>query len=164
MTTDHADRAAEVRDALACYVDLRERLDRGGAPWVEVALLFTEDAVFVDPVWGRVEGRDGITHLFETAMPGVDFSYPIDFTAIDGDWVVVKWRQVLPGAKPDGGPWEQSGISTLRYGHDGCFDYEEDLLNMGHVMEDIVASGWQPGEGFTAPPADPARDFAPPPR
>ena len=42
------------------------------------------------------------------------------------------------------------------------FSYEEDLLNMAHVIEDIVASGWTPGPGFTAPPATPDRDVSRP--
>jgi hypothetical protein len=75
---------------------------------------------------------------------------------------VVKWRQVLPGARPDGTPWQQSAVSTLRYGGDGKWCYEEDLLNLVHVFEDIAASGWAPGPGFTAPPAAPDRNFDPP--
>jgi hypothetical protein len=94
-------------------------------------------------------------------MPGVNFTFPIDFTAIAGNWVVVKWRQVLPGARPDGRAWQQSAASTLIYAGGGRFSYEEDLLNLAHVMEDIVASGWQPGPGFTPPPDSPDRNFDP---
>ena len=154
---------AEVRAAVEHYVDVRERIDRGQAQWEEFVALFTDDAVFVDPAWGRVEGRDGIAHLFATAMPCVEFTFPIDFTAISGNWVVVKWRQVLPGTRPDGSPWQQSGVSTLIYAGDGRFRYEEDLLNMPHTMEDIAASGWQPGPGFTPPPVAPDRNFDPTP-
>ena len=28
---------------------------------------------------------------------------------------------------------------------------------MAHVLEDLGASGWRPGAGFTAPPANPDR-------
>ena len=41
----------------------------------------------------------------------------------------------------------------------GKFSYEEDLLNMTHVLEDLAASGWRPGEGFTMPPASPNRNY-----
>lgn len=154
----------EVRAALDRYIELRERLDRGDGDWTEMAEAFTDDAVFVDPVYGRVEGRSAIAQLFAHAMPGVDFTFPVDFTAIAGDWVVVKWRQVLPASRPDGRAYQQSAVSTLRYAGDGLFDYEEDLMNLAHVMEDIVASGWQPGDGFNAPPEAPDRNFDPPPQ
>ena len=48
-------------------------------------------------------------------------------------------------------------MSILRYAGDGKFSYEEDLLNMAHVLEDLATSGWRPGPGFTAPPANPDR-------
>jgi hypothetical protein len=51
----------------------------------------------------------------------------------------------------------------MRYAGGGKFDFEEDLLNLAHVMEDIVASGWQPGPGFTPPPDHPDRNFDPNP-
>ena len=162
--TDQPDRAAEVRAALEHYLAVRERLDRGEGDWAEYAELFTEDAVFVDVAWGRVEGRDAIAQLFAEAMSGLDFTFPVDFSAVDGDWILVQWRQVLPGTRPDGRPYEQSAVSTIRYGGDGLFDYQEDVLNVVHTMEDIVESGWQPGPGFTDPPPHPNRDFRPPPR
>ena len=56
----------------------------------------------------------------------------------------------------------QSGYSTLVYAGDGKFSYEEDLLNMAHVLEDLAASGWRPGGGFNAPPVHPDRDFSRP--
>jgi ketosteroid isomerase-like protein len=155
--------AEEVRAAVEQYVDVRERIEAGEAGWSEFVDLFTDDAVFVDPAWGRVEGKDGIRHLFATAMLGVEFAFPIDFTAIAGSWVVVKWRQVLPRRRPDGQLWQQSGVSTLLYGGGGLFRYEEDLLNLAHVMEDIVESGWEPGPGFTPPPERPDRNFDPEP-
>ena len=155
---------AEVRGALDRYVALREQIENGAAPWTDIADMFTEDAVFVDPAWGRVEGRERIRHLFATAMPGVDFKYPIDFVATSGEWAVVKWRQVLPGTRADGRTYEQTGVTLLWYGGDGRFRFEEDVLNMVHAVEDVVESGWMPGEGFVAPPEHPDRDTDPLPK
>ena len=42
------------------------------------------------------------------------------------------------------------------------FSYEEDLLNMAHVLEDMAASGWRPKGAMNLPPADPNRDFSRP--
>ena len=48
------------------------------------------------------------------------------------------------------------------YAGDGKFRYQEDLLNMVHVLDDLKASGWRPGAGFAMPPAEPNRDFSRP--
>jgi len=153
----------EVAAAAANYRALREAIERGEQSWPALADLFTDDAVYIDPAWGRIEGRDEIRAFMEESMTGLeDWTFPVEFIAIEGDQVVVKWTQELPGAKPDGTRWSQSGYSTLVYAGDGRFSYEEDLLNMAHVIEDIVASGWRPGPGFAAPPPNPNRDVSRP--
>ena len=42
----------------------------------------------------------------------------------------------------------------------GKFRYEEDLLNMVHVLEDLSAAGWRPTGDFNMPPEHPVRDFS----
>jgi ketosteroid isomerase-like protein len=163
-TTDRAaERADEIAAAVAAYVDLRERIGRGDAHWPDLADLFTADAVYIDPAWGRIQGRDELRRFFDESMRGLeDWDFPVEFTAVDGDTVVIKWTQLLPGRRPDGSRYAQSGISTLVYSGDGKFGYEEDLLNMTHVLEDLAASGWRPGPGFIPPPREPDRDFSRP--
>ena len=85
-----------------------------------------------------------------------DWRFPIEFTAIDGDDVVVKWLQIIPGGR------RQSGWTRLVYAGDGRFRYDEDTLNMAHVLEDLEATGWRPLDGFNMPPATPNRDFSVP--
>ena len=144
----------EVEATVADYVALREAIERGEATWPDLARFFTDDIAYIDPAWGRVDGIDEVKAFMVESMTGLeDWRFPIDFTAIDGDNVVVKWRQVLPSGH------EQSGVSTLVYAGDGRFRYEEDLLNMAHVLEDLAASGWRPGPGFRSPPPEPNRDF-----
>jgi len=153
----------EIEATVTRYCDLRERIERGEADWTDLAQMFTDDVVFIDPAWGRVEGIDELRSFLSDSMKGLeDWSFPIEFTAIDGDNVVIKWIQQLPGTRPDGTRYQQSGSSTLVYAGDGRFRYEEDLLNMSHVLEDLAASGWRPGHGFNAPPSDPNRDFSRP--
>ena len=155
--------ADEVEAALATYVELRERIGRREADWTDLGDLFTDDAVYIDPAWGRLQGNDELRRFFDESMRGLeDWDFPIEYTAITGDTVVIKWWQQLPGTRRDGTRYQQSGISTLVYAGDGKFSYEEDLLNMTHVREDLAASGWRPGKGFIAPPAQPDRNFARP--
>ncbi len=91
-----------------------------------------------------------------------DWDFPIEFFAIDGDNVVVKWLQLLPGTRADGSRYQQSGSSTMVYAGDGKFRYQEDLLNMVHVLDDLKASGWRPGAGFASPPARAEPGLLPP--
>jgi hypothetical protein len=150
---------AEVRAAVDAYVEVRRRIEAGDATWIDLAPFFTDDAVYIDPAWGRIEGIAEIREFLVDSMRGLeDWRFPIRFTAIDGDEVVTVWDQVLPGARPDGRPYQQTGVSLLRYAGGGRFDFEEDLLNMTHVLEDLAASGWRPGPGFTSPPPTPNRD------
>ncbi len=153
----------EVQSAVDAYVALRERIAAGEAHWTALADLFTDDVVYIDPAWGRVEGIDGLREFLDESMRGLeDWDFPIEYVAITGTTVVIKWDQLLPGTRPDGSRFQQSGISTLVYAGNGKFSYEEDLLNMTHVLEDLAASGWRPGDGFTMPPASPNRDYSRP--
>ena len=153
----------EVRATLERYLAVRDGINAGNGTWADLAEFFTDDAVFVDPAWGRVEGIEEMkATVFGDAMVGLEsWTFPTDFFVIDGDTVVVKWRQVMPGKRADGSAYEQSGYSTLLYAGGGKFRYEEDLLNMAHVFEDIKESGFR----FSAdmvPVPEPNRDFTPP--
>ncbi len=145
----------EVRATLEDYLATRNAIEAGEQTWPDLARFFTEGAVYIDPAWGRIQGVEEIREFMADSMRGLeDWRFPISFAAIDGDNIVVKWTQVLPGGAT------QSGASFMRYAGDGRFDYEEDLLNMVHVLEDLKASGWRPGPGFQSPPATPDRDFS----
>jgi ketosteroid isomerase-like protein len=155
----------EVQAVVDRYHRLRARIDQGLEPngFGSLADFYTDDAVYVDAAWGRIEGRPAIAHWLEHSMVGLmDWQFPVEFTAIEGNDVVVKWTQVIPGLRADGRPFTQSAYSRLRYAGDGRFDYQEDLYNMVHVLEDIAESGWRPTEPMNVPPADPVRNWAPP--
>jgi ketosteroid isomerase-like protein len=153
----------EVQASVDSYLALRDRIESGAATWLDLAEIFTDDAVYIDPAWGRIQGIDQIREFLVESMRGLeDWRFPVTFAAIDGDDVVVAWRQVLPGGRPDGRPYQQTGVSLMRYAGDGRFSFEEDLLNMAHVLEDLAESRWRPRPGFTAPPAEPDRDIARP--
>ena len=148
----------EVDAAVARYLEVRERMDRGEGAWTDLADLFTDDATYIDPAWGRVDGRAAILEFLEESMAGLeDWTFPVEWVAVDGDHVVVKWRQVLPGRRDDGTSYENSGVSLLTYAGDGRFARSEDHLNMLHVHEVIAESGWRPGPGFRMPPEHPTR-------
>jgi len=152
----------EVAAAVDRYIGVRDEINAGRGSWAELAQFFTDDAVFIDPAWGRVEGIDEMKRtVFGDAMVGFeDWQFPTEFYAIDGDHVLVKWKQILPGQRADGRPYEQSGVSTMIYAGGGKFRYEEDLLNMVHVFEDMRESKCKVPD-VAMPPKRPNRDFSP---
>ena len=46
----------EIEATYARYVATRDRIEAGELGWDALADFFTEDATFIDPAWGRVEG------------------------------------------------------------------------------------------------------------
>ncbi len=151
-------REREIKDLHERYLETRRRAERGEAGWDALAEFFTEDAVFVDPAWGRVDGRDAIVRFLRESMAGLEgWTFPQDWQMVEGDRLVTCWRNRLPGSRPDGSFYEAIGISILSYAGGGRFSREEDLLNMAHVIELIQESGWKPGAGFRAPPRQPRR-------
>src|ERR1700690_2780444 len=101
----------EIEATVERYVETRKVIDGGGATWSALAQFFTDDAVFIDPAWGRVEGIEEMkATVFGEAMVGLeDWSFPTEFSMIDGDNVVIKWLQVLPGRRDNGSRYVQSG-------------------------------------------------------
>lgn len=154
---------SEIEAAVASYIATREAIERREQTWEALAAHFTDDAVYIDPAWGRVEGLPAIRHFWDESMRGLDdWDFPIEGWAImNGDTVLVKWTQILP-AGPDGVRPSQSGLSTLRYAGDGKFDYDEDILNMIHVNEDLRATGWRPKPEFVFPPKQVDRNWSRP--
>ena len=150
-------RDQELQATVDDYLALRAAIEAGDATWVDLARFFTDDAVYIDPAWGRIQGIEEIRTFLDESMRGLeDWRFPVTAAAVDGNHLLVRWTQILPGGQ------RQSGSSTLRYAGGGRFDYEEDLLNMVHVLEDLKTSGWRPGDGFIPPPGNPDRNASEP--
>jgi ketosteroid isomerase-like protein len=160
-TTDALE--AEARATYQRYVATRDRVEAGELPWSVLADFFTEDAVFVDPAWGRVEGRPAIARFMDESMAGLeDWRFPEQWTVAEGNRVVSFWWNRLPGARADGTPYQAPGISIMTYAGDGLFSQEVDLLNMTEVGELFAESGWTPPPTMNMPPRRPVRDISPP--
>ena len=149
----------EIEATVAEYHAERENIRAGKGWWTDLARFFTDDAVYIDPAWGRVEGLDNIREFFNESMLGLeDWTFPITAVGYDANIVLVKWTQIFKNAA--GTEFAQSGLSTMRYAGNGKFDYDEDILNMAHVNEDMRASEWRPAANFTFPPRNPNRNWS----
>lgn len=155
-------REREARETYERYVALRDEIDAGRKPWSDLADFFTEDAVYVDPAWGRVEGREKIREFFVKSMAGLTghgWTTPENWIMVEGPRVVSQWDQVL-GRDADGRPRFVAGLSILYYAGDGLFCYSHDMLNMAHVFEVMKAIGWKPAAEMNMPPREPDRDVS----
>ena len=148
----------EILQAHSRYVEARESVLRGEKPWSALADFFTDDAVFIDPAWGRVEGIENIRRFLVESMAGLeDWRFPREWTAVDGNVLLSCFQNRLPGARTDGTPYQAPGVSIMTYAGNGKFSREEDILNMAHVTELMRESGWKPGPGLNVPPPNPRR-------
>jgi len=157
------DREREALETYRAYVNQRARAQRGEVPWSSIGDFFTDDCVFIDPAWGRIEGRAKMADFFDWSIVGLEgWEFPEMWTIADGDRVVSLWWNRLPGVDADGHPYQAPAMSILHYVGDGKFDYELDLMNMAEIGQVIARSGWAPGKGFRIPDAKPDRNPTPP--
>ena len=148
----------EALETYRAYVAQREKIQAGEAGWDTLGAFFTDDAVFIDPAWGRVEGIDAVCTFLEESMVGLDdWRFPERWTTVDGDRVVTMFEQLITGS--DGTVYAQAGISVLYYAGEGRFSYEMDLMNMAHVNQDLKAAEWMPAGDFNVPPRRPDRRY-----
>jgi len=142
----------EVQKAIDALHSIRDKASAGEMSWDALADLFTEDATYIDPAWGRFEGRKSIRQFLRDSMQGLeDWKFPTDWCVIEGKRVVSKFRNQLPGRRPDGTSYEVPGVSVLEYAGDGKFSFEEDIINMVHLYEVLKESGWVPGPNMRVP-------------
>ena len=96
--SDHSPLEREALESYARFVTLRDEVDAGRQPWSRLADFFTEDAAYIDPAWGRIEGRDAIRAFFEQSMAGLTghgWSTPENWTIVRGPRLVSQWDQIL---------------------------------------------------------------------
>jgi ketosteroid isomerase-like protein len=162
LTKQHTAVEREGLETYEKFVALRDQIDSGNASWSALADFFTEDAAYIDPAWGRFEGREEIRAFFERSMAGLTgygWLTPENWTMADGHRVVSQWDQVM-GEREDGTQCRVAGLSILYYAGDGLFCYSHDMLNMSHINEVLREMQWRPPAEFNMPPKRPNRDVS----
>jgi limonene-1,2-epoxide hydrolase len=124
---------------------------RGGAlqdadDWAGFGNTFTEDAVYHEHHYGVFRGR---TAILAWLVPVMEYckgwSYPVEWVCIDGNRVVHKWMNRLPGQRADGSYYEFAGITAMEYAGNGQFSFQEDIYN--RFETDKVIEEWKAATG-----------------
>jgi len=98
--------------------------------WHAFGMTFTEDAVYVEHHEGTFRGRKAILDWLVPVMKLCQgWTYPVQWLAIDGNRVIHKWMNRLPGQRADGSHYEFAGLTVMEYAGEGRFSYQEDLYN-----------------------------------
>lgn len=123
----------ELEDAFAEYVRVGAEAGRtkDWNPWAD---LFTEDATYVEHLFGDMHGREAIRAWITRVMgqfPGNAMpEFPIGWHVVDEDrgWIVCEiWNRMEdPG---DGSVHQAANFTLLKYAGDGLWSYEEDVYN-----------------------------------
>jgi len=144
----------EVQKAVDTLHKLRDKASAGEIGWEAMVDMFTDDATYIDPAWGRYKGRDSIRQFLRDSMQGLkDWKFPTDWYVIEGNRVISRFRNRLPGRRADGTYYDVPGVSIIEYAGNGKFSFEEDVINMVHLYEVLTESGWVPGPDMKMPPA-----------
>lgn len=123
----------EIEDAFAHYQAVAAEAGRTGDwdPWAD---LFTEDATYVEHLYGDMHGREEIRAWITQTMstyPGNEMdAFPVEWHVVDEDrgWVVMcVWNNMR--ALPDGTVMGAYNFTLLKYAGDGLWSYEEDVYN-----------------------------------
>jgi ketosteroid isomerase-like protein len=114
----------EVEDAFRHYW----RTGAVGEDWEAWADLFTDDAVYVEHVLGRMTGRGQIKLWITQIMAAYPELYTVyEWHMIEGDRVVFYMQNRRDNPEPGGSPIDFPGVSILHYAGDGKWDFEEDF-------------------------------------
>lgn len=134
---------SEIEAAFDHYQKTALRAGTSG-DWNDWAELFTEDATYVEHLFGTFGGREAIRSWISRTMARNENMrfFPIEWYVIDEErgWVVCQvWnRMVDPG---DGSLHQAYNFSLLKYAGDGKWSYEEDVYNPAHFQ--AMLEGWQ---------------------
>ena len=142
----------EVEKAAEALHRIRDKASAGEIGWEALADMFTEDATYIDPAWGRFKGRDNIRQFLRDSMQGLkDWRFPTEWHVIEGNRVISRFINRLPGRRADGSYYDVPGVGIIEYAGNGKFSYEEDVINMVHLYEVLQESGWVPGPDMKMP-------------
>jgi SnoaL-like domain len=134
---------SELEQAFAHY-QATARVSAETGDWNPWADLFTEDAEYIEHLYGTMQGREEIRAWISKTMssyPGnAMVAFPVEWSTVDTGrgWVVCQiWNRMAdPG---DGSVHQAYNFTLLKYAGDGLWSSEEDIYNPAHFVTMITA-------------------------
>lgn len=109
--------AADIETAFSHYLVAIENND-----WDTAIRFFSADAQGGNTQHGVQPGRrEGVYRFMAGARP--DWKLRCVWYTVSRNHVLYKWRQILPGTRPEGGDYHFSGYCELHYAGNGQFDW-----------------------------------------
>jgi hypothetical protein len=136
-------RRSELERAFAHY-QVTAQIAADAGDWNRWADLFTEDAEYIEHLYGTMHGRkeirDWITKTMSTYPGNAMVAFPIEWAILDSDrgWVACQiWNRMAdPG---DGSVHQAYNFTLLKYAGDDLWSSEEDIYNPAHFASMIAA-------------------------
>jgi hypothetical protein len=135
---------AELEEAFENYQRLALEAGTTGS-WDRWAEQFTEDATYVEHLYGTLGGREAIRKWISDTMAAPINSemkyFPMEWYIIDEErgWIVCQvWNRMAdPG---DGSLHQACNFTLLKYAGNMKWSYEEDIYNPAHFQ--TMIRGW----------------------
>ena len=109
--------------------------------WAGFSRTYTEDAVYVEHHEGTFRGRTAIAEWLVPIMEQCrGWTFPIEWTVLEGNRLVYKWWNRLPGQRADGTHYEFAGITICEYAGAGLWSFQEDVYNFEETL--AVVEEW----------------------
>ena len=135
----------ELEEQFSRYEAVAQQAAASG-DWNAWADLFTEDAEYIEHLYGTMQGREAIRAWITETMssyPGDQMAaFPVEWSIVDEDrgWIACQiWNRMAdPG---DGSVHQAYNFTLLKYAGEGLWASEEDIYNPAHFVSMIEA--WQ---------------------
>ena len=129
------DRVATVERFIAANRLAEQRRD-----WTVLGEFYAEDAYYhYDTGVGRTEARgpDEICRLVlvRDQLGWLNWSFPFEGFAVNGDRAYTRWWNRGPGKRPDGSFFQVMGMSAIRFDEGLLFHEQIDLFDLGVLVK-----------------------------
>ncbi len=136
MSSIQDDRVA----AMECFVDANEEAGRLH-DWTGLAPFFSPEAVYwydTGAVQTVANGPEEICNLVlvRDQLGWMNWTYPFEGFAVNGDRAYTRWWNRGPGARADGSYYQAIGMSSIRFAPDSTLFAEQiDLFDLGVLVK-----------------------------